>query len=281
MKKKIILWIFAAILTMGAVIYQRATGPTYPKKETVTLNNKDYKLKLIRSHGGDDDAVITLNIDDEKVTANLFYKNYPPKADEKWQVNSFTHIKQKDASNMQASLPHQAPAGKLLYYVEISDSKTKRFISKDKPIVIRFKGGVPSYILIPHIIFMFLAYLFANVAGLFAAFKIPQFKLFTRLTLIVIFWGGMVLGPIVQKFAFLEYWAGVPFGWDLTDNKLLIAFLAWLIAFFINRKKENRIVVIIATVVTLVIFSIPHSMFGSELNRETGKVIQGFVQLYF
>jgi len=48
----------------------------------------------------------------------------------------------------------------------------------------------------------------------------------------------------------------------------------------LNMKKENRLSVIIASLVTIVIFSIPHSMYGSELNRETGKVIQGFIQLY-
>ena len=40
--------------------------------------------------------------------------------------------------------------------------------------------------------------------------------------------GGFVLGPAVQKQAFGEWWSGVPYGWDLTDNKTLLAFLAWL-----------------------------------------------------
>ena len=121
----------------------------------------------------------------------------------------------------------------------------------------------------------------ANVSGLFAAFKIPQFKRYTTITLILMLIGGMIFGPIVQKFAFLEFWAGIPKGWDLTDNKTLIAFIAWIIAYLINRKNENRTSVIIASIVTILIFSIPHSMFGSELNRETGEVVQGFIQLYF
>lgn len=281
MKKKILLWIFAIAFTLIAVVYQRATGPTYPKKEKVVLNNKEYKLKLIRSHGGDDDASITLNIDDKNVNAKLFYKNYPPKTDEKWLIHEFKH-QTKDGENvMIANLPHQAPAGKLLYYIELSDKENTKYLFKENPIVIRFKGGVPNYILIPHIFFMFFAMLLANLTGLFAIFKVKNLKVYTGITLILMTIGGMILGPIVQKFAFLEYWAGVPFGWDLTDNKLLIGFIAWLIAFFMNLNKENRTSVIIAAFVTLIIFSIPHSMFGSELNRETGKVIQGFIQFYF
>ena len=42
--------------------------------------------------------------------------------------------------------------------------------------------------------------------------------------------GGMILGPIVQKYAFGEYWTGFPYGGDFTDNKMLIMWLAWAIA---------------------------------------------------
>ncbi len=52
----------------------------------------------------------------------------------------------------------------------------------------------------------------------------------------------MILGPIVQKYAFGELWTGIPFGWDLTDNKTLIAFLFWILAVIMNRKKERPLV---------------------------------------
>lgn len=281
MIKKILLWVLAIALMLGARTYQKRTGPTYPKRVTTTLNSNDYNLKLLRSHGGNEDATIKLNIGNENISGKLFYKNYPPVKGEEWKVNNFKHDKEGDDKFMTSSLPHQPPAGKLLYYIELTEASKTINLFKEEPIVIRFKGGVPDYILFPHIFFMFFAMLFSNAAGLFAAFKIPQFKSYTLITLILVTIGGLILGPIVQKFAFLEYWAGVPFGWDLTDNKLLVGFLAWLVAFLFNRKKENRISIIIAAIVTLIIFSIPHSMFGSELNRETGEVIQGFIQFYF
>ncbi len=276
---KVILWILAVIITIAAAYYQKVSGPTYPKKQKISVNGKETVSKFIRSHGGDDDAIVTLNIQDTTFKAVLFMKHYPSKKDEVWSTSEFTHVILEGKNMMTTRLPHQPPAGKLIYFVQIKDSKGIQTYFEDKPVVIRFKGAVPNYVLIPHVIFIFLAMLIANVSGLFAAFKIPRFKFYTLLTLILIFIGGLILGPIVQKYAFGEFWTGVPKGWDLTDNKLLMAFLAWLIAFLLNRKKENRTSVIVAALITLLIFSIPHSMFGSELDRETGKVIQGFIGL--
>jgi len=47
--KKFILWLLAFIITIAAAVYQRHTGPTYPKEVNVTLNDKVYDLKLVRS----------------------------------------------------------------------------------------------------------------------------------------------------------------------------------------------------------------------------------------
>jgi uncharacterized BrkB/YihY/UPF0761 family membrane protein len=107
------------------------------------------------------------------------------------------------------------------------------------------------------------------------AFKHKNARIYTFITLAMMLVGGMIFGPIVQKFAFGEFWTGVPFGWDLTDNKTLIAFVAWIIAAIANYKKQRPGWIIFASVVTLIIFSIPHSMFGSTLNYSTGVVTQG------
>jgi len=67
----------------------------------------------------------------------------------------------------------------------------------------------------------------------------------------------------------------VPFGWDLTDNKTLIAFLFWLFAVIMNLKKERPLYIVLASLILLLVYSIPHSLFGSELDYDTGQVIQG------
>jgi hypothetical protein len=47
-----------------------------------------------------------------------------------------------------------------------------------------------------------------------------------------------------------------------------------------NRKKERPLFTALASVILLVVFSIPHSMFGSELNYATGQVTQGFILIF-
>ena len=93
----------------------------------------------------------------------------------------------------------------------------------------------------------------------------------------LLFLGGMILGPVVQKFAFGEFWTGVPFGFDLTDNKTLVTMITWLAAAWLSYKKKTsaRVWILIAAIVLLLVYSIPHSMMGSELDYETGKIGTG------
>ncbi|MGE5437947.1 MAG: hypothetical protein ACM3O3_12010, partial [Syntrophothermus sp.] len=62
-------------------------------------------------------------------------------------------------------------------------------------------------------------------------------------------------------------WTGFPFGYDLTDNKTAIAFAGWLIALLaVLMKKRERVFIIFAAILMFIVFLIPHSMFGSELD---------------
>ena len=55
MKKKVIFWIVAVVVSLGIMVYQRITGPTYKKDYKIAFNGTDYKFALPRSHGGDSD----------------------------------------------------------------------------------------------------------------------------------------------------------------------------------------------------------------------------------
>jgi hypothetical protein len=190
-------------------------------------------------------------------------------------------FKMTEEKGLFADIPPQPEAGKLQYYIDIIDSKGTRSLMKDTPVVIRFKGSVPGIILAPHILLMFIAMLFSTAAGLFAIAKIPLQRKYGILTLIFLVAGGMILGPLVQKYAFGDLWTGIPFGWDLTDNKTLIALLFWILAVVMNYKKVRPLYTVLAAIVLLLVYSIPHSLFGSELDYASGQVTQGILLAFF
>ena len=267
-KQSIFLWIFAIVFTISAAIYQRLTGPTHPKRVNITIKGEDYLFKLIRSHGGEDDATISLEVP-EHINGSVKFKRF--KTSDEYTIIPMIRKDQE----ISAKLPHQPPAGKLEYYITLNDGQDEYLLNED-PVVIRFKGEVALYILIPHIIFMFLAMLFSLRTGIEAIFKGQRTYRYAKVTLISLVIGGLFLGPIVQWMAFGDFWTGWPFGGDWTDNKTLAAVLSWLIAFLVLRKKpENRLWPIIAFLVLFAIYMIPHSMGGSEFDYEKGKVETG------
>lgn len=290
--KRFVLWLLAFIITVVAAIYQRHTGPTYPKSLDVTINGNPYKLKLVRSLSLDERSQVSLGITDTTVRAKLYYKRF--RSDEDYQSVDFLYkiypvhsfimnklFKITEEKGLFASVPQQPEAGKIQYYFDITDSEGTHSYLKDNPVVIRFKGGVPAFILLPHILFMFIAMLFSTLAGLMAVVKFPSYKKYAVWTLILFVVGGFILGPVVQYYAFGELWTGIPFGWDLTDNKTLIALVFWIFAVYMNRKSERPIYTILAAIILLLVFSIPHSLFGSELNYTSGQVTQGIILNFF
>ncbi len=266
--KKILFWVLAVIITLGASVYQRMTGPTYPHDIKFQSAGKDYTMELPRSHGGDSGCPVEIVLP-ESFSGRIIFRRFP--TNEPWDTLQFS----RKADTLLATLPHQPPAGKLEYHVELFKQGDPVELRQEQNTVVRYKGSVPAWVLIPHVFFMFFAMLWSNATGLMAAGRLPSYKRNAVITFILFIIGGLILGPIVQKFAFGAYWTGWPFGEDLTDNKVLVSVLFWLAAILLNRKKERRWLVIVAALILFAIYMIPHSMNGSELNYNTGEVMTG------
>lgn len=255
MIKTILLWVIALIITLASAIYQRATGPTYPLSGHVTINGEQIDYKLQRSD--DVESVISI-IANENIEGKLLWKRF--KTNDDWTVVPM----KRSGDTLFTSLPLQPPAGKLEYFLQLNETK----IPEEKNVVIRFKGKVPLWVLIPHVIGMFAAMLLATRTGLefFRKGKDNLLK-FTYWTIGLLIVGGFILGPSVQYYAFDAWWTGFPFGTDLTDNKTLVALIVWLIALFMyKRTSRPKAWALGASIVMLIIYLIPHSLLGSELD---------------
>lgn len=267
--KRVFWWLLAFLITAGLAYYQRITGPTYPLKGSLDVGGKHLVYSLPRSAVSGNDCPVHFPLPEGESHVILHYRPYP--GDSAFRQIAFT----AHETFLECRLPSQPPAGKLAYYIEVITPDVHVALHDNAPAIIRFRGDVPAWALIPHVVFMFAAMLFSAVTAIYAFNRRNSFKGLSVVTLILLVLGGAIFGPIVQKYAFGKYWAGVPFGFDLTDNKTLIALVFWVFAVIRIRAPHARRWAIVAAVVTLVIFSIPHSLMGSELDRQTGKVTEG------
>ncbi len=259
--RSLLLWLFSFLLTLTLAVYQRMTGPTYPVRGETVLGTQNIKFKLIRTFEGSDDAPVRIVVKDPAVTGEIRLRRY--KSYDAWTTNPMT----RSGDTLTALIPGQPAAGKVMYHITLIRGAERQLLNEE-PAIIRFKGVVPKSVLIPHILIIFLAMMLSARTGLEALIRGKNTYILSWLTLLFLLVGGMILGPVIQKYAFDAYWTGWPFGQDLTDNKSLVAFIFWIIAVAIqvwNRK--NRIWPLIASIVMLIVFLIPHSVLGSEIDH--------------
>jgi hypothetical protein len=266
----VVLWIGAAVLMFGAMEYQDRTGPTKELRGEFDVGGTAYGYELIRSGDSREDASVVIPSPGNDVAALLYYKRYP--TSDEFVTVPFQAV----GTEMVAALPRQPSAGKLEYFIVVETPSAELRIpsSEDETVIIRFKDPVPVYYLLPHIIMMFFALLIGMRTALSAMFAPHNMRKLAWVTLGLMTVGGLILGPIVQKYAFGAFWTGVPFGYDLTDNKTLIMWIVWaaVCGLFVWKRMKSvlaeRVSVILVAVVMVVVYLIPHSLRGSELDYD-------------
>ncbi len=264
-RNSILLWLLAVVLTLVIGVYQRMTGPTYPVKGKETFKGREISYRLLRTQTIKENLPVKIKAAHKAVTAYINHRHY--KTDESWQEVEM----KRQGDLLVGEIPaEEIPAAKVEYTIRVSVDQENFLVNKGKTIVARFKGQVPSVFLIVHVLFMSLSIVFALRTGMEALRKAGSYHRLVNWTLVFTFIGGLILGPVVQYFAFGDLWTGFPFGFDLTDNKTLVAVVFWLLAFFL--KKKSRWWVILAAVVMIAVYLVPHSLLGSELDYQTGQM---------
>jgi hypothetical protein len=257
MVKSVLIWLLAFFITVTVAVYQRITGPTYPISGSVLIEGTEISYKFLRSEDVGTDLKVGITTADSTLSASTFWKRF--KSNDDWTETRMMY----DLSGYYCLLPSQPAAGKLEYFVSINNIK----LPQEENIIVRFKGAVPLGILILHVIAMFGAMLLSTRTGLEFFNENPNLKTLTYWTLGFLIIGGFILGPIVQKYAFDAYWTGWPFGQDLTDNKTAVAIIGWLAALVMYKKsKYPKQWALFASILLLIVYLIPHSLLGSELD---------------
>lgn len=182
-------------------------------------------------------------------------------------------------------VPHQAKGWQAYYYVQVETTQGQVVTLPDaqtpgsRSFLLKFKGVVHPFVTIGHVLCMFSA-VFILLVAFFYAFDILRGKRFVHQALAPILWallflfiGGFPLGWIMAAQTFGKPWSGFPFGWDITDNKTLLAFLYWFIllilvyrSLFTKDSSKDLIppkafawLTILGTLLTIWIYLVPHS----------------------
>jgi hypothetical protein len=261
--RKFLFWLLALVITVSVLIFQRLTGPTYPIQGNAELGDIELSFQLERSHVNTEDYEIKIPVPDESIAGTLYYRIF--RSQDEWIEQRL----KRDGDFLTGSLPKQPEAGKLEYQVILKNQNQSVSLSGNTPVVIRFKGPVPTPIIILHVLTIFAAFLFSTRAGLEALIPRSDPRKLAFWAVVFLFVGGMIFGPLMQKLSFGAFWTGFPFGKDLTDTKTLLALVFWFIALWVSRKKSrktSRRWILAASGVMLVVFLIPHSLLGSEFD---------------
>ncbi len=260
--KKALVWVLAVFITLAAAAVQRITGPSWPVRGKVSFAGRTVAYNLDRSAVNTRDHEVKVDVPDKDISGSLVWRRFP--SDDLWTSRPM----ERRGDALTGNLPKLPIAGKMEYRVVLNKGNEVISLTGEKTVILRFRGRVPGWLLILHILVMLLAMLFSTRAGLAALHGREATRTLVFLTLALLFLGGFVLGPLVQKYSFGVLWTGFPGGIDLTDNKTLVAFLIWVGAAVAGRKgRTARGWVLAASIVTLVVYLIPHSLLGSEFKH--------------
>lgn len=260
-----LLWLLALLAMLSAAAWQRRTGPTYPLRGAAAVDGESVRYRFLRTAVSGEPLLVTVPAP-AGVEGVVRYRRYP--TSEPLAVLPL----RRESGALVALLPTQPPAGKLEYLVDLSGKRGTVRLPPGPPVVMRFKGDVPAEVLVPHVVTMFFSMMIGLRSALAAALGRPEARRYAWVALVGIALGGLLLGPVVQKHAFGAYWTGWPLGSDLTDNKTLVMWLAWVVAVAVLGRRRDpadrpaRLTTVAAALVMVAVYLVPHSLRGSQLD---------------
>jgi hypothetical protein len=258
MFKKILFFGIAVALSILTVAVEQVLNNDFFYKNTIDIRNKTYSFNLPKVNSGEVDCIIELNIPDTAVHGKIFYKLYKSKND--WTSISLLRLNDKLVS----ILPYQKPNVKYAYYIELYSNKGVSTIgSKDSFYVVRFKGEVPKLISYTKTLIFFIALILSCYVGIYTMFNYENFLKYSRLVFYLLI-AGIILDLTSFLIAYHHLFIVPSSVNDLSFYKNLIIFIVWGIVFYIQRDdKEKRIPVLIASLLTLILYCIPeNNLFG-------------------
>jgi hypothetical protein len=276
--KEAIGWFISIVVTVSVVVFQIAMGSSGPLVTKVNTGKQRFQCELRRTFVGSEDCPVILPIADIMVSGYILYRLYPSEN----ELSKIIFTRQGD--KLVARLPNQPPSGRLEYSVFLEREGVRIDVNEGKTIIVRFLGKVPVYTLVLKSIFILLAILLSIYAGILAGLGIKTYRwaiypVFASLLGVV-----FLLQPLVHKYSLNQWWTCLPNSWELGDNKLFFALIVWLLTAYYNFKKARRGLVIVSSIISILLFSVPHGFPGSTHEQVTMEIflrnLKPLIQLF-
>jgi hypothetical protein len=263
--------VLAVVLTLVVLFLSRYFGPNHKYTVEMSVGNATFSHKAPRSQIGEGPAELML-----KVSGQVPGDLYPElvgqvKGAGEWERFTPARV---DLDAEYRVYVFQVPAKpwttRYLYRFEVlHNGKTATLAHQNgDPMMVKFKGEVPAWIVACHVLGMFGGFLLL-ILCVFYALELARGKNENRTagrlawwSWIVLFIGAVPFGIPMNYYAFNVYWEAFPFGGDVTDNKSQIALIIWLLAALalsFRRGRKTGLITVLAGLVVLAIFLIPHS----------------------
>jgi hypothetical protein len=199
-----------------------------------TTNTEGYSIKAVI----DNDLAPELMNNGIKVyysTNGASYKSIVMEPGEEW-------------NEYEAKIPGQNEGDRISYYISVLDvdehiTQLPKYAPHDKFTftVLSSRGEASASILWTHVIFIVGAIIFVLGAAFYGLMYLRTGRGINKaiqmagITTGMVFIGGFPLGFALAYQVYGVPWTGVPFGWDITDNKTLVILLFFSISLFLVR----------------------------------------------
>ncbi len=291
------LWIVLAVVGAGLLygLYQMVTPEMYRQLDPSATFNYVYvpsTSEYARQH------VVQLNVWSNRAAIRSVTLHFDRSARGDFAQSS-TMQRVKETRTYMDALPHLERGQRFFYYFVAEDEAGNKLVLKahkqklerllkgagERYFYVTYFARVPKTVLVPHIALITAALIFLVHSLYFSLSHLINRNGFPKLYKTV-FWGLVTfsvavlpLGYLVAWYGLGVGWGGFPLGWDITDNKSLLAVLFWLgllvakpNSFFrrnpLSIRKRDPLsesafawLTIVGLVLTIGIYMIPHSIF--------------------
>ncbi len=270
----------AILLTVALFIQTRYFGPNREYTVEGRCGELTVQHTAPRNHKGDGPATLEVVVDGPerdgaalplKVQGRTEVTDDPQPG---WDYYPVHEIKKNDDGGtcLGFEIPPLPIGTRFLYrFVTGSEEENLRIIlaqKDDKPMTLKYEGEVPAWVLIPHILCMFMGITLLFLA-LFGAVDLvwkraaPDAARLAWWAWAFMFTGGLPFGIAMNWYVFRVTWEAVPFGDDITDNKTQVTLIFWGLASLVLSRRPGRhagLFALAAGLLAIAMYLIPHSL---------------------